>query len=201
MMEEIKGWFEYKGLTVQQHNDIESVFNKLINNVKPSKIIEIGTASGGLTLLLRDILDSSNMSNIEIHSFDNVEKHYVENIKGINVLIYNLFTDDYTNLTEDGRKIIKELIDNNGVTLVLCDGGNKINEFNILSQLLKENDIIMAHDYSPNYEYFKENIQNKRWNWLEIQDSDIETSIIKNKLEPYMNNEFTDVMWVCKIKK
>ena len=59
----------------------------------------------------------------------------------------------------------------------------------------------MAHDYSPNEEYFELNIKNKIWYWLEIQDTDIISSIFENNLIPYMDDEFKNVVWVCKEKK
>jgi hypothetical protein len=59
----------------------------------------------------------------------------------------------------------------------------------------------MAHDYSPNEEYFELNIKNKIWYWLEIQDTDIISSIFENNLTPYMDDEFKNVVWVCKEKK
>jgi hypothetical protein len=58
----------------------------------------------------------------------------------------------------------------------------------------------MAHDYSPNENYFQEHINNKVWNWLEIQDLDINDSCLKNNLSPYMEDEFRKVVWVCKKK-
>ena len=58
----------------------------------------------------------------------------------------------------------------------------------------------MAHDYSPSTEYFEEHINNKIWNWHEIQDSDIQESVSEYSLEPFMQEDFQQVVWVCKIK-
>ena len=49
--------------------------------------------------------------------------------EGIDVRIENIFNNDYTSVSE----FVKEFINQEGLTLVLCDGGNKILEFNILS--------------------------------------------------------------------
>jgi hypothetical protein len=102
---------------------------------------------------------------------------------------------------ENSKNELLNIIGEPGVTLVLCDGGSKKNEFNLISPLLKTGDVIMAHDYAPNEVYFQEHIKNKLWNWLEIQDSDIDESCISNNLKPYMEDDFRKVVWVCKIKE
>jgi len=92
-------------------------------------------------------------------------------------------------------------IQQEGVTIVLCDGGYKIGEFNILSKYIKPEDFILAHDYASTDEFFDEYINMKFWNWHEIQDSDIQESVEKHNLKPFMQDEFTKAVWVCKIKK
>jgi hypothetical protein len=88
-----------------------------------------------------------------------------------------------------------------GTTIVMCDGGSKKNEMKILGKYLKPGDIIMAHDYAPTIEYFENFIYGKIWKWCEILDSDIENVVTEYNLEPYMKDEFQEVVWVCKIKK
>ena len=58
----------------------------------------------------------------------------------------------------------------------------------------------MAHDYAANLEVFENNIKGKVWNWMEIQDSDIDDCCAKFNLIPLNQEEFTNVAWVCKIK-
>jgi hypothetical protein len=115
----------------------------------------------------------------------------------IDVRVEDVFTENYTDVSD----FVKNYIKQDGVTLVLCDGGNKIGEFNLLSNFIKKNDFIMAHDYAYDKDYFEENINGKIWNWLEIQESDIIQSCKKNNLIPYMEDEFRSVVWVCKIKE
>jgi hypothetical protein len=201
-MKNVTGWFTYKGIVIQQHDNVEIVFEQLFKMNKPSQILEIGTASGGLTLLLRDLLDRNSMENTNIRTYDVDNKHYlnsyIENGVKIDSRIKDVFNHSYNELVEVEE--ISSYIQNDGVTLVLCDGGSKKNEFRILSDYLKVGDVIMAHDYSPNENYFQEHINNKVWNWLEIQDLDINDSCLKNNLSPYMEDEFRKVVWVCKKK-
>ena len=91
------------------------------------------------------------------------------------------------------------MIENSGKVLVLCDGGNKVREFNIISDFLKPGDVIMAHDYAPNRQVFENKYKNKLWNWFEIQDRDIQDAVDSNNLKDY-HTEFNDVAWVCKTK-
>jgi hypothetical protein len=114
----------------------------------------------------------------------------------------NLFSYDYQSFKdENSKKQIYDFINEDGVCLILCDGGSKKNEFRLISPLLKNGDVIMAHDYSPNNLFFEDKMKNKYWNWMEIQDSDISNSCEGNNLLEFMFDEFITVGWVCKIKK
>lgn len=198
----VHGHFVYKGLTIMQHPEIEKAFEELLTKLKPTKVLEIGTSSGGLTLMIRDILNRINLSNTRIITYDVYDpqylRHHVTKGADIEIKVENAFNHQYSEL-ENGNEII-EFITSEGTTLVLCDGGSKKNEFRILSNLIKEGDVIMAHDFSPNEKYFIDNMLEKKWNWMEIQDSDIDQSVIVNNLKPHMSELFLDVAWVCKIK-
>jgi predicted O-methyltransferase YrrM len=200
---DITGFFVYRNLAIMQHSSIEEKFLKLITTLKPTKVLEIGTSSGGLTLMLRDILDTNGLESTRLVSYDINDlkflRHYIDEGANIELKIESVFNHTYDKL-ENGQEVI-DLISSEGTTLVLCDGGNKKNEFKILSDYLKIGDVIMAHDYAPNEEYFQEHIHSKIWNWLEIQDSDINDACLKNNLTPYMDDDFKQVVWVCKIKE
>jgi predicted O-methyltransferase YrrM len=200
---EVRGHYAYKNLTISQHTSVPESFEILIKKIKPKQVLEIGTAFGGLTLLIRDLLDNNGLTETKLITYDVYDPVYLrENVsKGsnIDIRVKNVFNHQYNELINKDE--ISEIIQSNGVTLVLCDGGSKKNEFRILSDYLKPGDVIMAHDYAPNETYFQEHINNKIWNWLEIQDSDINESCVKNNLIPYMEDEFRQVVWVCKIKE
>lgn len=201
-MKEVTGWFPYEGIATQQHDDVEKVFEQLFNKTKPVRILEIGTAFGGLTLLLRNLLDRLSFESTDIRTYDVEPKNYLASYieKGVKIdsRIKDIFNHSYSELVEVDE--IKSYIQSEGTTIVLCDGGSKKNEFRILSEYLKPGDIIMAHDYAPNESYFLEYIRDKIWNWLEIQDTDINQPCIDNNLLPYMDEEFKKVVWVCKKK-
>jgi len=196
----VKGHFIYKNLIISQHESVGSVFDKLIKQIKPKRILEIGTADGGLTLMLKDLLNDNGLNNSIIRTYDILEQTNLKNknVDGIEIITKSPFNYPYSDLEYPDE--IKEFVQSEGTTLVLCDGGFKINEFILISKFLKVNDVIMAHDYAHDSDVFKKEIENKIWNWHEIQYSDISNACEINNLESYMLDEFKQVVWVCKMK-
>lgn len=200
----VPGTFNYKGLQMLQHKNVIDVFRRLLTEINPSTIVEIGTEYGGLTLLLQDLVTELGL-NTKIRTYDiKTPKFLVEHpdltdlieIKTKDIFDYNPFR-----LSDEGISEIKEYMVSDGVNLILCDGGSKSKEFNSFSDIINVGDVIMLHDYIINEEEFELNFKNKIWNWHESKLSDIEESIIKNNLEPYLDEEFSKVVWGCFIKK
>lgn len=194
----------YDGISMEQNPNIIYHFDNLIHQFKPDLILEIGTFHGGLSLLLHDLLRHNGLKNSKLITYDVNEPNFLYgklSERAIDVRVKNLFSHDYQSFESYNSKMeIQDLIQSYNNVLVLCDGGSKKNEFRMISDLLKNGDIIMAHDYATDQEYFDTNMKNNRWNWMEIQDSDIEISVIKNNLTTYMFEDFIQVGWVCKMK-
>tara|TARA_R110001592_G_scaffold122675_1_gene329663 strand:- start:518 stop:1153 length:636 start_codon:yes stop_codon:yes gene_type:complete len=198
---DISGWFGYKGVTTMQVPAINVPFKKLFNTIKPKRVLEIGTSSGGLTLMLRDILDDLELTECDFRTYDTNPDHDRTILFNSNLnydfRLKNLFNQPYSDLCEKNGQEVIDYINEDGPIVILCDGGCKINEFNILSKFLKPGDIIMAHDYAPTVEYFESHNKNKIWNWCEIFDKDVTDACSNNNLTPYMADEFTAVVWLC----
>lgn len=195
----ITGACYYKNILTQQHNDFQIIFRDLLENVKPKQILEIGTGSGGLTLYLRECLNELGLESTELVSYDINPTALMEKLNSFpntHISNINLFSEDheYTLIRYD---LIESYIQKNGTTIVMCDGGNKIKEFNQISKLLKPGDIIMCHDYCDTIENFNEKIFNKIWLWREISDSDIQSSIDDYNLTPYYKEKFDSIVWGC----
>ena len=60
----------YKGLSIEQNPNIIDVFDTLISTYKPHRILEIGTFHGGLTLIIRDLLDLNELHNSDVLTYD-----------------------------------------------------------------------------------------------------------------------------------
>jgi cephalosporin hydroxylase len=191
------GLSSYMGMASQQNHNVYEVFYNFLNEIKPKRIIEIGTALGGFTQFLKKVSNESQL-DINILSYDIHEMTWYRDMiqNGIDVRVENIFDSNYQSVKQE----VIDFIQQDGVTLVLCDGGNKVGEFNILSDYIKEGDFIMAHDYVDTRENFNENYYEKIWNWHEISESDIDRACERNNLKSYNKEIFDSVIWVCKIK-
>lgn len=193
------GYCSYKNYFMSQHENVPSVFRGFIDEIKPKRILEIGTYTGGFIVMLKDICDDLNIeTNIRTYDITNREKYDEIKSMGIDLRIQNLFTDNYRNISESFRDEFIDFIQSEGCTLILCDGGNKIKEFNLLAKYMKPGDYIMAHDYSHSQEYYQANIRNKVWNWCEITESDIAQVCESESLVDHKRDLFQSVVWVCK---
>lgn len=176
----------------QQQSNAWEVFEKFLVEEPFDLIIEVGTALGGFTEFLYDLKAKHDLK-YRLISFDIDDPYRTHSKlinKGIDIKHVDVFEYDIQNLIKTHSRV-----------LLLCDGGDKPREFNTFSAFLKVGDIIMAHDYVPNFTIFGQEFFNKKWNWLEIEDKDIEECSIINSLTPYNFEAFADVSWVCKIKK
>jgi len=185
---EVTGFCHYKGIYAQQVEAAFGVFKTFLAEVKTVRVLEIGTAGGGFTTMLKDCLPKA-----EIISYDIAERPVYEDLraKGVKVIIQDFFSVP---------DLMKGFIQSKGTTLVLCDGGNKIKEFATLAPFLKSGDIIMAHDYIDTDENFRKTYLEKIWNWREIGDENIATACVENGLIPFMKTTFDPIVWACRKK-
>lgn len=188
----------FRGHTAQQNHNVYQIFYDFISEVKPSRILEIGTALGGFTEFLKIITDELKLDT-KIISYDISERPWYNQMieKGIDVRVENIFNEEWTDVKQE----VKDFVNQEGTTIVLCDGGWKIGEFKIFSKLIKSGDFILAHDYAVSKETYESEIKDKIWNWCEITELDIVESCESNNLESYNQIIFDSVVWVCKIKK
>jgi hypothetical protein len=156
-----------------------------------TNIIEIGTYNGGLTSWLFDNLKEGG----KLISYDIDGTINQANRKDIDFRVESCFD-------EQPFKDIIELIQSEGRTLVVCDGGDKPKEFNTFSEYLKSGDVIIAHDFAESEEEWKE--KTDYWQWPYEADTtpqSIEEGIIKNNLEAYKYEEMKFLLWASYIKK
>jgi tRNA A58 N-methylase Trm61 len=188
----------YMDRCAQQNANAFGVFFDLLSAIKPARILEIGTGMGGLTFFLQHTCNALGL-NTHIRTYDVIIPMNIMALtnEGVEVKIIDVFGGDYKSVDQD----VIDYIQQDGLTLVLCDGKSKWNEFNILSEHIKPNDFIMAHDYFENQEKFDNVINGKIWNWNEIQYSEIEESVKKYNLVECDADVYQYVAWVCMTKK
>jgi hypothetical protein len=187
----------FQGHTAQQNHGAFEVFYNFIKEVKPKRILEVGTSLGGFTTFLKIICNELNLDT-NIRSYDIIKHPWYDDIiaLGVDLRVENIFTDGFLDMAQE----VKEYIQQEGITIVLCDGGWKIGEFNLISNYIKNGDFILAHDYAEDKEKFELNIKDKIWNWHEISESDIFDACERNNLQDYQRNIFESVVWICKTK-
>jgi hypothetical protein len=200
----VPGSINYNGLPMLQHKNIIDKFKQLIKLNKPTRIVEIGTEYGGLTLLLQDIVNELNLET-KIRTYDIKDPVFLidhpELTSTIEIVNKDLFEYHPFKLKDESLIELNDFLTEDGVNIILCDGASKKDEFNSFSKIIKSGDIIMLHDYIDNDEEFETNFLNKIWNWHESKYSDIETSVKEQGLSPYLEVDFSSVVWGCFIKK
>jgi len=183
--------YGFLNIPVQQVPNALNVFQEFFENESFEYVIEIGTSYGGLSLFLNE---QSNIHNFKFITYDisdvRIKKAWLDNKIPFDYRIEDCFSTNTSNF------IITLLKENK--CLLLCDGGNKVEEFNFFSQFITSGSYIMAHDYSTNKDYFNKNIRDTVWNWFEIEDADIMPSVDDyNLIKPEYYEKFKDVVWVC----
>lgn len=123
----------YEGIRTKQSTHIFQTFPVLLGQGGFSRVVEIGTYAGGLSLFISKIAPNVEYLGYEIDP----------NVIHPNASHLNIRT---VNFAEE-KEFIREYISREGRCLVLCDGGNKLYEFATLAPLIKLNDVIMTHDY------------------------------------------------------
>ena len=173
-----------------QSRFVPDYFNKILKQF--DQIIEIGTFTGIFTKWL----SLNSRQDVKIISYDiNPES------REVNTLPKTLFRIADC-LSPDTIFEIKTLIEFGGKTLLLCDGGDKETEFKLYSRFLKEGDVIMLHDFEETKEEY-ESIKNKI-GWTTISEShydNLKYYLPGLKLEPFLYEDFKQVLWGSFIKK
>jgi tetratricopeptide (TPR) repeat protein len=167
--------FWYEGVPVRQPPAVVECFAAFARQENPATIIEIGTYNGGLTRLLANTFPAA-----KIYTFDILDKP-----AGLPDRVVfrpgNIF---------EAIPHVARLIRSPGQTLVLCDGGNKVEEFNTFAPYLKTNDCIMGHDcLTPG------------WRWVEITEEAIEGAVERNGLAANLQDVMGRAAWLSYKKR
>jgi hypothetical protein len=177
------------GIIAAQTPGIEASFKSILNSI--DTIVEIGFNRGALSLWL----SRNKKAKTKLVSYDITFQDKCVDAPEIDFRLGDCFEEC---IIEE----IRSLIQRNGKTLLLCDGGNKEKEFEIYASFLKDGDVIMLHDYAHSdseYEVIKESI-----GWETPPESryeNIKDLLDLNNLIPYQYEMFKNVLWGSFIKK
>lgn len=174
------------GLEMSQNRIAPSTWAYVFELLVPSRAIEIGRAAGGLTLAL-----GLGLGN-RLHSYDlcRPNESYTDALRALKV---HIVVDDVWKHVEE----IARLVQSPGTSYVLCDGGNKIREFQTFAPHLKIGDVIAAHDYDAVHEIDPSVPMSSRpWQWSEIRPRDVADVVTQCGLKPWLQDIFDVAGWL-----
>jgi len=174
---------KYKGVFMNQSDNVTEVFKSFFLKEKFDRIIDIGTSRGGFTLFLAE-QEVCTVYTFDIE--DSVEATIKQRLKDLSVRIFiqNIFE------TND----VIDTINMAGRSLILCDNGDKFKELKMCSKHMSINDVIMVHDYLKDVEtYHNQNI----WKTCAFMDEYVKD----DTLISFYQDEFAKAFWMCRIKQ
>lgn len=159
-------WFRLFAGIEQAHNFyVYHIFSKVIDfNPRIHQIVELGTYTGAMSVCLG--LEGIR-KNIPVFSFDIADQRSDETKKLFDHLNVKFNVLDIW----QQKDVIKDLI-RTKPTYLICDNGNKRDEFTEFGRELMKGSVISAHDYG--HEFFDEYAQG-----------------IADKISPFMQEDWT----------
>lgn len=156
----------FLGKGIAQTKEAIPLWESLVSSHRPARIIELGTGGGMFSCYLKLLCIQFDA---EFHTFDNhpLTETSVSHLLDLRSSFEML--DIFVN-----EEKIAGLIKRDGLTIMFCDDGDKIREFNMFTKYLKTGDIISAHDWG-----------------VEISNQDVVESLIDLSYLPL--NEFLEV--------
>jgi len=173
---------KYMGVTIKQVKGIFPLFDSFFVLEKFDNIIEIGTGNGGFSAY---IAMKAKEVNAKFITYD------IKKITNLDIKGYLKFLDvDIRTCNVNNDVYIENIIKGKGRCLLLIDGALKSIPFKRFAGMIKENDIIMTHDY-----YKNESISE----YGTFVFSEVEKSINDNNLK-IIYPEFENYLWLT-VKK
>ena len=157
---------------------------------KINQIIELGTYQGGFSLFLHL---ASIMYGFKFVTYDIEDKIFDKKL--FDSLIVDFRKKSI--FTYEGEKEVSKIIKTPGISVLFCDNGQKIKEFNNYARYLKSGDYILAHDYCFSRTKFFDEVKDRSWNSVEITYQDIEGTVKEHGLAPFMQDEWNKAAWGC----
>lgn len=183
---------DFLGYNMQQKKGVVEAFHELLSVVKPSRIIELGTGFGGLTVFFGLY---GYCHECDVITYDNDPKDEA----AINLIVF-LGVERYILDLFSIAGQLSERIAEPGKTILICDNGNKVREVNTFAGALKSGDVIMAHDY---YEFMTQDPSVLgRDTVCEISYDEIRDVCERYEVEKFMPETFSpELMWFCGQRK
>lgn len=186
-----------KFLAMQRPETFEA-FDQFIKKEKPKLVVEIGTAYGGLSFAL---FNACKRYKTKFITYDIIKNASSEELfaEGVDFRVENIFFDGTPSWQEYTLRpaVLAEFDSYKSPRIFLCDGGNKVGEFNAFAKIVRSGDILMAHDFAYNKQHHQKNLNEGIWAWAEILEDDIRYSLQQYQLSYYNMSTWEKLAWAC----
>jgi 23S rRNA U2552 (ribose-2'-O)-methylase RlmE/FtsJ len=190
----INPFITYNGILCRQVQGTFLTLSNFFHHNAFDFIVEIGTGQGGFSCFLNDKakLLKAHFVTIDRFHYNRPDNFYYQNM--------NMMVGDVFNPVT--FQAITKMIPDKKRTLILCDGGDRIKEFCEFAEYLKENDVIMVHDFCDNFDRFDADFRNKVWDSCEVTHKAIDHVAKGLYIAPYhpFYEQLEKVAWGCYVK-
>ncbi len=167
-----------------------------IDYENPDFVIEVGTQQGGLICALAE-LDVRGSRYISFDIQDIRPGPVLEAFKDLCIEFRqeDCFAGGVAQIYKDNPR---------SKIMLLCDGGNKVAEYEAFRGLLKPKDIILAHDWTYALNARQENDGNLYWAWSEFDyklEDRLHDAMQLNFEYPWYAKQLAKAAWFCQTRK
>ena len=193
------GYVMIDDLMLMQNRRAIGAFDRLWRHLadagdRPARIVELGTGPGGMAVILKRYCDTAGAQFITYDRQSAAAAHGQFAAARIDFRVKD-FSERFT-VAEIARELQQP-----GLTVLLCDGGDKACDVNTFADYLKPGDLVLAHDYAPSLEVFRRDIAGRLWSWCEVTDADLADASKRNALEEVLPDAFHPAVWTCRVKR
>ena len=129
----------YKGFEVPQSPQAFEAWRFIVAVYKPDRIVELGTGRGVFSCFLRSLVGRRSF-----FTFDRVPRFLPEALPEEEEPLDDNFHQ--ADIFKRPREVI-QIMTRPGRTLLFCDNGNKVHEWELFGPRLKDGDMIAVHDW------------------------------------------------------
>lgn len=193
-----RGEVRFFGLRMQQNRNapaaLDGVFARLeAEGTRIARIVEIGTGTGGLTVLLALYAASVGA---ELVTYD-IASRTQDNPAFARLGIDHRIADVREPFV---AAEIARMIAAPGVTLFVCDGGDKLRDADVFADHMKPGDLLLVHDYATDEATFERDVKGRLWSWCEATDAGLRAASERNDLREVHADLLHPAVWTCRRK-
>lgn len=195
-----RGWTLFFGLQMMQNRHAVLALDRLLRTLesegrRPARILELGTGCGGLSVLfhLYAAASGSAFTTYDVGVQHTAARLLFERL-GVDARARD-FNAPFT--TAEIARAIQEP----GLTLLVCDGPDKVGEITRFAPFMKTGDLLLAHDYAASLDDFERRLNGRTWNFCELTDADIAGVTAAHQLEPVGAEMLAPAAWMCRVKR